>query len=307
VLIVGTARRTQTGADGRFLLRGLEPGPIEVLVRKVGYRATEGALFLNPARQFDLRISIQPFNMLDRVTVTAQVVNEVRGVVTDTAGRPLDSVLVSLAGNRTLFTGREGTFVIPDIPPGRWMLRVSKRGYEPRMVGLHMVAQLERELALKLLPVDPANTFPVSDSVAWAEHVRRRSWMGPGLAGGALVTREDLARWGDQPLDMALRGAAPGAMVGMGYVGARAPTTLGGGAFQQGWGAGNTCILLDGILPMWNQGLHTFMASQVESVEIWRANTDQTRTGCWRFPTSSICGCGTSNFVPAYFVLWSRR
>jgi hypothetical protein len=311
VLIVGTTRRSLTGKDGTFVLPALAPGAVEVLVRKVGYRAVDGALFLNPGRRFDLQIALVPLNSLDRVTVTTQIFNEVRGFVTDASGRPLDSVQVSLAGNRRLLTGKDGQFIIPDIPPGRWMLRVSKRGYEPRMVGLQMVAQLERVLAVQLLPVDPTNAFAISDSVAWAEHERRRTWMGPGIAGGALVTREDLAPWGDQPLDLALRNASPSIMMvmqrpqGSGY--RDGPVTLGGGVTQDGMSSGGACILLDGLQPLWNQGLQTFMASQVESVGIFPPNTDQTRSGCSRFPVASTCGCGASNEIPGYYVVWSRR
>jgi hypothetical protein len=172
-----------------------------------------------------------------------------------------------------------------------------------------MVAQLERSLAIKMRPVEESATFAVSDSVAWAEHESRRAWMGP--TGGALVTREDLAQWGDQPLDIALRNAAPQAMMvmtrpqGSGTRGV--PTTLGGGVAQDGQSSGGACILLDGLQPLWNQGLQTFMASQVESVEIFPPNTDNTRSGCSRFPVQNACGCAAANAIPGYYVIWSRK
>jgi hypothetical protein len=280
-----------------------------VVVRKIGFEPVDGALFINPGRQFELQIGLTALNTLGKVTVTAQVFNEIRGFVTDTGGTPLDSVDISLAGERRFRTGKDGQFVFPDVTPGKWLLRLSKRGYVPRVLGLQMVAQLERTVSVKLQPVTEGVSLAVSDSVAWFEHEKRRAWMGP--TGGALVTREDMAQWGDQPLDLALRNASPQAMMlmarpqGSGTRGV--PTTFGNGVAQEGMSSGGACILLDGLQPLWNQGLQSFMASQVESVEIFPPNTDNTRSGCSRFPVQNACGCGASNAIPGYYVIWSRK
>lgn len=311
VLIIGTTLRGRTGKDGRFLVPGIPPGGIEILVRKLGFEPVDGALFINPGRQFDLQIGLTPLNTLGKVTVTAQVFNEIRGFVTDSGGVPLDSVEISLAGERKFRTRKDGQFLFANVLPGKWMLRLSKRGYETRVVGLQMVPQLERTVSVKLQPLGPDVAFSVSDSVAWTEHESRRGWM-VGSAGAALVTREDLAQWGDSPLDLALRGAAPAAMAFMasqiGNGTGRGPSGFGAGQAQVGVSApGAACVLLDGLQPIWGQGLQTFMANQVEAVEIVPPNTDQTRTGCMRFPVNTTCGCGASNAIPGYFVLWTRK
>jgi hypothetical protein len=310
VLIIGTARRARSGADGRFLVSGIPPGEVELLVRKLGFAPAGGALFVMPGRRFDLEVRLPALTTLRTVTVKTQLLNEIRGVITDSTGTTLAGVQVTLAGQRRMTTGPDGAFVFANVEPGRWMLRMGKRGYEARVVGVRMVAQLERSLAVTLRRANPADDLFVSDSVAWFEHERRRSWMG-GASGSELVTRDQLAPWGDAALDFALRAAAPQAMAIMGAtVGnatGRGPTSFGGGRAAGGISTGGMCILLDGLTPLWNQGLHTFSTSQVESVEIFPPNSDQTRTGCSRFPISSNCGCGVSNAIPGYYVVWTRR
>jgi hypothetical protein len=311
VLIIGTTRRGRTGKDGRFVVPGIPPGAVELLVRKLGFEPADGALFLNPGRQFDLQIALTPLNTLGKVTVTTQVFNEIRGFITDPSGAPLDSVQISLAGERNFVTRKDGEFLFANVMPGKWMLRMSRRGYETRVLGLQMVPQLDRTVSIKLQPLGPDVAFSVSDSVAWVEHEQRRGWM-VGSAGAALVTREDLAQWGDSPLDIALRGAAPAAMQFMssqiGNGTGRGPSGFGAGQAQTGLQVtGAACVLLDGLQPIWGQGLQTFMANQVEAVEIVPPNTDQTRTGCMRFPVNTTCGCGAANAIPGYFVLWSRK
>lgn len=72
VYLRNTALRTQTGNDGRFELRGVPAGQVEVMVRRVGFTPTTLPLQLGAGEVRDLDVQLMPFvNTLDSVEVVA--------------------------------------------------------------------------------------------------------------------------------------------------------------------------------------------------------------------------------------------
>lgn len=310
VILQGTARRVRTGADGRFAFTGLREGAIELLVRKLGYDPVEGPLFVTPGKQYALSLTMTPRGQLSRVVVSAQLYNEIYGVVVDSLGQPMGGATVEIGGERRVVTGRDGAFLFTDVAPGKWLVRASRPGFVPRVVGIQMVAQVERNLTIKLTPPDGSDVIGRGEESAWQEHGRRRAFtVGTGAA---LLTREDLARFGDQPLDRVVEAAAPVATLSMlAPLGrARGPSTFGNSI------AGNSarlavsdaaCLLFDGTNPQINQPLRSVSANQLEAVEIFPPNTEMTRTACSRFPANSACFCGSEFATSPIFVLWTKR
>ena len=73
VRVTNTGARTETGDDGRFDLTGLPSGPIEVVVRRLGFAPATIALELGERELRDIRVLLAPVAMaLDSVTVTAE-------------------------------------------------------------------------------------------------------------------------------------------------------------------------------------------------------------------------------------------
>jgi hypothetical protein len=72
VLVTNTGFHVQTGDDGRFELGGLPSGPIEVVVRRLGFAPAKIALELGDGELRDIRVLLAPVAMLmDSVAVTA--------------------------------------------------------------------------------------------------------------------------------------------------------------------------------------------------------------------------------------------
>ena len=73
VRVTNTAFRAETGDDGRFELTGLPSGPVEVVVRRLGFAPAKIALELGDGEFREIRVLLAPVAMtLDSVAVTAE-------------------------------------------------------------------------------------------------------------------------------------------------------------------------------------------------------------------------------------------
>jgi hypothetical protein len=72
VLVTNTSLHAETGTDGRFELGGIPSGPVEVIVRRLGFSPATIALDLGVGELRDIRVLLSPVAMLmDSVAVTA--------------------------------------------------------------------------------------------------------------------------------------------------------------------------------------------------------------------------------------------
>jgi outer membrane receptor for ferrienterochelin and colicins len=73
VRVTNMSFRAETGDDGRFDLTGLPSGPVEVVVRRLGFAPAKIALELGEGELRDIRVLLAPVAMtLDSVAVTAE-------------------------------------------------------------------------------------------------------------------------------------------------------------------------------------------------------------------------------------------
>jgi len=75
ILVTNTATsfRAETGTDGRFELAGLPSGPLEVVVRRLGFSPAKIPLELGSGEIRDIRVLLSPVAMMmDSVAVTAE-------------------------------------------------------------------------------------------------------------------------------------------------------------------------------------------------------------------------------------------
>src|SRR5262249_26228831 len=124
-------RSTTSGADGRYLIEGLEPGRYNVIA--MGTRV-----------KFEIRPGQ---NELDLVAEREEAKRGgVAGRVLDRSGRPLAGALVKLSREDEVQTPRgrmplstsslsslsDGSFLFSRVEPGRYQLSASARGYVAR-------------------------------------------------------------------------------------------------------------------------------------------------------------------------------
>ena len=88
----------------------------------------------------------------------------IRGVVTDTAGRPMVTATVAIHGTdrwRQLTNGR-GEFTLDSVPAGRHVVRLSLIGAYPQLdtVDVEAGRSIERRYAMRMMPLAPPETLP---------------------------------------------------------------------------------------------------------------------------------------------------
>lgn len=72
IVVTNTSFRAETGTDGRFELAGLPSGPVEVVVRRLGFSPAKIPLELGSGEMRDIRVLLSPVAlMMDSVAVTA--------------------------------------------------------------------------------------------------------------------------------------------------------------------------------------------------------------------------------------------
>ena len=330
IVVQGTALRVKSRNDGSFTLPGIPVGDYDILFRKLGYDPAEFTLNVVPGQQLSVQVKLgQLGQRLDTVTITAEVFNEVSGMVTDSSDRPLEGADVVIDGSTYRFRTRaDGRFLFLDVPPGKYLLRMRKMGYRPATRSLHMVKRLDRNVTVRLgalaqtlstVQITAESGFSGRDSVARRDFTARRQMSGTQAD---FMSREDLAELGKLPLNHAIRQAARGM------------------AAKELWAA--ACVLVDGQNPLNDPGqsmqlangsrgglggaqgnaavsergipggagfttLQTIFADQVELVEIYPAGSENSATACARFPiTMPQCDCNAARSQPVV-VVWLKH
>lgn len=323
VAIEALAVQTFTDSAGRFVLAGLPASTVSVVFRFLGYRPAVATLAVPTGQTLNLGISLVPLaEELTAVVVQAAILNQVAGRVVDEKDAPLAGVMVDVLGlNRRITTNEDGQFLLTDLAPGSYILQFRAPGYRVAQYSLRMIPQIDRDVAMRLRPIDPADRFTAELAAEVALETNRR--IGFRGAQSMVVGREELERWDTAPLGVALNGSMAGALMrdvpaacilvnghesltpgtaSASFLGASnrrgAPTSIdargsttapsvdrGGGGGTGGW-------------------LNFFRANEVELVELYTEGSDNSRTLCNRFPPSSGCACPP---MPAGLVIWLKR
>ena len=304
VVVIGTALRTRSRADGRFLLSGIPVGGYQVIFRKLGFEPASFTLDAVPGSQHSVAVTLGPLAYrLDTVTVTTQVFNELGGIVTDSLDRPLGDADVQVVGSGLrMRTRADGRFLFLDVTPGKYLLKVRKLGYRPHQRSLEMVRRLERNITAKLSPlarelspivIREQSGFDGRAALAQRDFEVRRKMAG---SHADFLTQEELAKLGRTRLDIAIRETAAGIS-----------------AKQMGRTA---CVLEDGIRPAAgsydNRGsnespvLGSYFADQVDAVELYPAGSEMSMTACARFGATRGCDCSAFR-VPPVIIVWLKH
>jgi hypothetical protein len=315
VAVLGTAIRAITTAEGQFLLDSVPAGEREVLVRLVGLLPARAAVRVPADSLVLIAVTMVPAGqVLDEVRIVARQRNVLEGVVLGRDERPEAGVTIDVAGaGMSAVTDLSGAFRFVDLPPGTYLLQARKVGFDVAQHSVRMIDGLERSLTLRL----GTGRFPltalefgrmqfVMRETASRENLRTR-------ASTAVVGREELATFGKASLLTALQQSSAAAIVRL---------------------SGNYCMLVDGwralgvnpadpdtragasidpagsrspTVPAAGSVAASFSADEIELVEVYPENTEDSHTLCGRFPHGSGCECPPYKRNPPTLVVWMRR
>jgi hypothetical protein len=316
------AVQTRTDSAGRFVLAGLPARNVDVVFRFLGYRPAIAAVGVPAGQTLNLGITMVPLaERLDAVVVQAAILNQVAGVIITDAGLPIPDVTVDVLGlNRRITTNAEGRFLLTDLNPGSYILQFRKGGYRVSQYALRMIAQIERDITIKLRPLEASDAFSPELAVQVALETNQR--IGFRGAQSMVIGREEFERWDTAPLGVALNGSVAGAIIrevpaACILVNGYEPlsTVIAGSGFSGLGSRRNTPTSIDpsgttrtasvdrggGGTGGW---LNFFRANEVELVELYTPGSENSRTLCNRFPPSSGCACPPD---PAGIVIWLKR
>ncbi len=317
IRVVGSERSALSLADGRFLLDSIPAGMRQIAVTRIGYLPARADLLIRPDSAIVLAITLVPDGrQLDAVVITARYRNRLGGFVLDETDAPMPGASVSLVGSdRTATADSLGAFVFGELPPGAYLLEARALGFERGRYPVQMRADLDRTVTLRLRTgpmaltrMDMHNAVVVAREAESRHSMRRR-------AGTAIITREELAVMGRVGLDIALgnstardlfRRAAPDSYCVL--VDGIRPLSRGVMSLSEDHGRGGTGLGFAGEAkaPPSEGWLRSFFADEVEMVELYPKNTDDSFTLCSRFTWGSGCACSPSQINPPSVVIWMR-
>lgn len=313
-------RAVLTDRDGRFVL-DVAPGTHGFEARKVGFRSAVARVTVAADSAIIVNITLaEDAQALPRVVVEAKIRNQVGGVVVDKDDQAVADAVVEVIGlNKRLSTDAEGRFLFVDLDPGVYILQIRKSGFRVAQAGLHIVDRLQRDMAVRLQPIGKSRYTAEVAAIAAKEGNSR---IGLQSFKGAVVGREELAKFGKSRLDYALAmssasvayaetakscalidGVVPsstGAVSRDGSGGLSRTVRGSRGPVAIGPPSTKAPIRDPETLPSW---VHHFRADEVEMVELYPQDADPSRTLCGRFTTSSGCSCPPE---ASGLVIWLR-
>ena len=282
-----TPRELRTDRDGSFRFIGVSTGSTRVRVLRIGFQPHDTTVTVTGASTV---VEIQ----LRRVTTLREieVVGQRNGVYGTVMGRdsfqPLEGARVELLGARARdTTDASGAFAMNTEHVGTFMLRVTRDGYDTRLLSVRVPKDTGVGIDIVLRPGTPL--LDAHMEMLWADMAQRINWKG---VEAAVVGREELVRHG-RDLQMAIKFAPSYAKKGI-FIDDRA------------------CLYVDGVARPYAT-IRDFSVDDVESVEVYPKGSELSKNLMWRWPARMPCGNPNGVVAPkgalrAYeVVIWTRK
>lgn len=181
-----SAASVMSGPNGGYEFRDLKPGAYRTMVSKLGYGGASQHVVLraggSEARDFQLNRALSQLveKAIDQArrarpssTAQAQTAqsrpNEVRlgqlagNIVDAQNGRPIPGATISIQGQPSVTTNREGRYAIANLPPGNYKIGVKSPGFgeQERLTAIRAGVVAREEFALKavnsrIMPIIPS-------------------------------------------------------------------------------------------------------------------------------------------------------
>jgi hypothetical protein len=148
-----------TGDDGHFVTEPLPPGPVTLEIIHPDYEQTRCSATIAPTGG-DVPLLCTP--------KARPVVGRVNGQAVEAAGQPVAAARVIVTGptSTLLLTDAQGNFVLADLQPGSYQLRVEAGGYFIQLSSFNIEGRVTIPLTVTMRrkPIAPTITF-VGDAV----------------------------------------------------------------------------------------------------------------------------------------------
>jgi hypothetical protein len=148
-----------TGDDGRFVTEPMPPGAVTLDVIHPEYDTTRCSATIAPqGGDVPVLCTLKP----------RPIVGKVNGQVLEGAGLPVPGARVIVSGplNNLLLTDAQGNFVLDELPPGSYQLRVEAGGYFIQVAPFTIEGRVTVQLSISMRrkPIAPTISF-VGDTV----------------------------------------------------------------------------------------------------------------------------------------------
>lgn len=278
-------RAMRTDAEGRFRFIGVPAGNHRLRVQRIGFEPRDTTVATaGPIVEIDIRL--QRLTSLSEVAVRTRPTGVYGTVLERDSLKPVAGARIELLGGRTRdTTDAAGSFSMGLAPTGTFMLRVSREGYDTRLISVRVPRDSGVGIDIVLRP--GLSSLDNRTEMALVDLAQRIHWKG---VNSAVVGREELeGRWSN--LEQALR-----------FAPSYAKRTL---VIDE-----RACIFVDGE-PRPNMTIKHFDLEDVESIEVFGSRSDISNTLAKRWIRGAICGNPATPLSPgnrAVFVsIWTRR
>lgn len=278
-------RELRTDADGRFRFIGVTPGSHRLRVMRIGFQPNDTTVTVG-AGATEVAISLRRLTTLAEVAVVTRPTGVYGTVLSRDSLNPIEGARVDLLGARVRdTTDAAGAFAMGTAPPGTFMLRVTREGFDTRLISVRVPRDSGVGIDLVLRPGTPA--LDAHMEMLWADLAQRINWKG---VNAAVVGREELEGRGNS-LNLAIKFAPGFARRGL-VIDDRA------------------CVFVNGIGRPFAT-IHDFSVDEIESIEVYGAKSEISNTLGQRWPPKGICGNPNARPAPgnraAMVNIWTRR
>ena len=251
-------RSAQTDDEGEFRLGDLFRGDYRLAVRRLGYGARASTLEIG-ASDLTLNVTLIPIAR-DLDTLYVRAGTGIYGVVGSNEGlRPLASAKIQVLGeNRFKVTDSSGTFFIPLERGGTYVVRMTRKGYEPRMFPIAVRSGRAEDVS-RLLDSTTKNLDGLE--VLFQDFDQRLRWRGMN---SVLLTGSEVRRGGSVELTPSFN--ARGLVLGS-----------------------SICVFLNGT-PRPGMNLDVVPLEKIEVMELYGASDVAARELHAKWPARSVCG-----------------
>ena len=282
-----TPRELRTDRDGGFRFIGVPTGATRVRVLRIGFQPHDTTVTVTGASTV-VEIQLRRVTTLSEIEVVGQRTGVHGTVMGRDSFQPLEGARVELLGARARdTTDASGAFAMNTEHAGTFMLRVTRDGYDTRLLSVRVPKDTGVGIDIVLKPGTPL--LDAHMEMLWADMAQRINWKG---VEAAVVGREELVRHG-QDLQMAIKFAPSYAKRGI-FIDDRA------------------CLYVDGVARPYAT-IRDFSVDEVESVEVYPKGSELSKNLMWRWPARMPCGNPNGVVAPkgalrAYeVVIWTRR
>jgi hypothetical protein len=188
VTIASLKRRLTSAADGSFRFDDVKPGRYSVSARRIGF-APQVRTVVVGTEGGTARFSLVPTAHILAPVISSAALGGLSGVVGDTAYNTVAGAQVTVLGtDRRAESDSLGRFFI-DLHPGRFVVRVTRPGYDSRMLSVTIPPDSGRRVTVWLQPgEDAGHNREAAALEALNGRLIRRTPM------SKIYTREDLAK-----------------------------------------------------------------------------------------------------------------